>query len=184
MELSAIKDDDLRKSVEDTIAEKDTRISDLEAQIEKSDVEPDPTDDASDEVKAILKERDEQLAELRKDLDDAVTKARTEEWIVKAEPFAGLLGKPSEIGPVLADLAFKAPESFTVLVNALTAASQREEMGKLFSTLGTSEGEGESDPITARDVWVEKNRKDDESDAQANARFWKVHPEAVNESRS
>ena len=71
MELSAIKDDDLRKSVEDTIAEKDTRISDLEAQIEKSDVEPDPTDDASDEVKAILKERDEQLAELRKDLDDA-----------------------------------------------------------------------------------------------------------------
>jgi len=185
MELSAITDEELRKSISDTIAEKDTKISDLEAQVEKfeSENEPDPTDDASDEVKAILKERDEQLAELRKDLDEAVTKARVEEYIVKAEPFAGLLGSPKEIGPVLADLAFKAPESFTVLVNALTAASQREEMGKLFSTMGTSEGEGESDPIDQRDVWVEKNMKDGETVNQANARFWNAHPEAVKESR-
>ena len=181
MDLSAITDEDLRKSIEATIAEKDDQISDLTSQVDKA--EADPTEDASDEVKAILKERDDQLADLRKDLDAAVTKARVEEYIVKAEPFAGLLGSPKEIGPVLADLAFKAPESFTILVNALTAASQREEMGKLFSTLGTSEGEGESDPVTQRDVWVKEHQKDGETVSQTNARFWKENPEAVKESR-
>ena len=184
MELSAIEDQELRKSVEDTIAEKDAKITELESQVSELTPEADPVEKADPEVKELIAKQQEKLDELEKDLDEERTTRRNAEYVLKAEPFAGLLGPPKEIGPVLADIAFKAPESFTVLVNALTAASQREEMGKLFATLGTSEGEGEADPISQRDVWVKENKTADETVEQAGARFWKENPQAVKESRS
>ena len=192
MDLSAIEDDQLRKSIEDEFAEKDTEVSDLEtnlekaidkvAELEKGDSKPE--DDASDEVKVLIKERDDQIADLRKDLDDSVTKARIAEYVVKAEPLQGLLGKPDEVGVVFADLAVKAPESFAKLEGMLNAAAQRDDLAKLFATMGAGEGEGESDPIDKRDVWVKKNKKDDETVEQARSRFWDSDSEAVEDSRS
>lgn len=192
MDLSAIKDDQLRKSIEDAFAEKDTEVSDLETNLEKAiekvaeleKGESKPEDDASDEVKGLIKERDDQISGLRKDLDDAVTKAREAEYVVKAEPFQRLLGKPDEVGVVFADLAVKAPESFTKLEGMLNAAAQREDLAKLFATMGAGEGEGESDPIDKREAWVEKNKKDDETVTQARGRYWTEHPDAVKDSRS
>ncbi len=192
MDLSAIEDDQLRKSIEDEFAEKDTEVSDLEtnlksvidkvAELEKGDSKPE--DDASDEVKVLIKERDDQIAGLRKDLDDSVTKARIAEYVVKAEPLQGLLGKPDEVGVVFADLAVKAPDSFAKLEGMLNAAAQRDDLAKLFATLGPGDGEGEEDPIAKREVWVEKNRKDDETVTQARGRYWTEHPDAVKDSRS
>jgi hypothetical protein len=193
MDLSAIEDDQLRKSIEDAFAEKNTEVSDLETNLENAvakvaelEKDDDSTleDDASDEVKALIKERDDQITGLRKDLDESVTKAREQEYIVKAKPFVPILGLSEEVGPILADLADKAPESFDKLEGWLTALTQREYFAKLFATLGAGEGEGESDPIQKRNAWVKENKKDDESDAQARARFWKAHPEAKEDSRS
>ena len=152
------------------------------AELEKGDSSPE--DDASDEVKVLIKERDDQIANLRKDLDDSVTKARIAEYVVKAEPLQGLLGKPDEVGVVFADLAVKAPDSFAKLEGMLNAAAQRDDLAKLFATMGAGEGEGESDPIDKRDVWVEKNKKDDETVEQARSRFWDSDSDAVEDSRS
>ncbi len=192
MDLSAIEDDQLRKSIEDEFAEKDTEVSDLETNLEKAiekvaeleKGESKPEDDASDEVKVLIKERDDQISSLRKDLDDSVTKARIAEYVVKADPLQGLLGKPDEVGVVFADLAVKAPDSFSKLEGMLNAAAQRDDLAKLFATLGPGEGEGEEDPIAKREVWVEKNRKDDETVTQARGRYWTEHPDAVKDSRS
>ena len=182
MDLSAIEDQDLRKSIEDAIAEKDTKISGLEAEVEK--VEVDPTDDASDEVKAILKEQADELEKVRVDLAKERTARRNAEYIEKAKPLEALLGKADDMGPVLAELAEAAPEAFAKLEAPLTAATQRKELAALFSELGAGETEGESDPISKRDSWVKENQKDSESVEQANARFWKVHPDQKEESRS
>ncbi len=192
MDLSAIEDDQLRKSIEDAFTEKDTEVSDLETNLEKAvaqvaeleKTDPDPEDDVSDEVKALIKERDDQIGTLRKDLDDAVTKARIAEYVVKAEPLQGLLGKPDEVGVVFADLAVAAPEPFAKLETMLEAAAQREDLAKLFSTMGAGAGEGDADPIQKRDAWVKEHKKDDESDTQARGRFWKEHPDVVKDSRS
>ena len=182
MDLSAIEDQELRKSIEDTIAEKDNQISDLTDQVDK--VEADPTEDASDEVKAILKEQADKLEKVTEDLAKERQERRTAEYIEKAKPLEVLLGKADDIGPVLAELAEAAPEAFAKLEAPLTAASQRKELAALFAETGAGEGEGESDPISKRDAWVKENKKDTESAQQANARFWKEHPEQKEESRS
>lgn len=41
-----------------------------------------------------------------------------------------------------------------------------------------------ADIAKARDYWVEKNRKDGESESAARARFWKEHPDIKAKSRS
>ena len=101
MDLSAIEDPGLRKSIEDALAEKDTEVSDLETNLEKAVAQvaelektedPDPTDDASDEVKVLIKERDDRIT----NLEGKVEKARQAEYVVKAEPFAPILGKPED----------------------------------------------------------------------------------------
>jgi hypothetical protein len=182
MDLSAIEDQDLRKSIEDAFAESEQKISDLEAQVEKT--EPDPVDEASDEVKAVLKAQADELDKVRKDLADERSARLTAEYVGKAEPLAGLLGDPQEVGPVLAELADKSPDAYAKLEGALVAASQREDLAKLFSEIGAGEGEGESDPIDKRDSWVEKNKTPDETPGQARARYWVENPEAKEESRS
>jgi len=182
MDLSAIEDKDLRKSVEDHIAASDQKISDLESQVEKT--EPDPVDDASDEVKAVLKAQSDELEKVRKDLDDERSARRTAEYVAKAEPFTGLLGDPAEVGPVLAELAEAAPEAYAKLEGSLTAASQRADLADLFKETGAGGGEAETDPIEKRDAWVADNKKDGETADQTRARFWKENPEAVEESRN
>ncbi len=189
MDLSTIEDKELAKSIEDAFAEKDTQISDLEADVEKAEnsmkvLPTDPTDDASDEVKAILKEQDEKLEKALASLAKERTERRTAEYIEKAKPLEVLLGKADEIGPVFAALAEAAPDDFAKLEGALTAASQRSELAALFAEVGAGEGEGDADPIDKRDSWVKENKKDSESTQQANARFWKENPEQKEESRS
>lgn len=191
MDLSAIEDDQLRKSIEDAFTEKDTEVSDLETNLEKAVAKvvelekgDPPEDDVPDEVKVLIKDRDDQITKLRTDLDDAVTKARVAEYVVKAEPLQGLLGKPDEVGVVFADLADKAPESFTKLETMLEAAAQREDLAKLFATMGAGEGDPETTDEGKRDAWIEKNKNDDETRVQAAGRYWVEHPDAVKDSRS
>jgi hypothetical protein len=167
MDLSAIEDQDLRKAVE-------ARIADLEAQIPETD---DVAKDAEPEVQEFIAKLQESQEDLQKQLDDERTARRTAEYVVKAEAFTGLLGKAEEIGPVLADLADKAPDSFAKLETALDAAAQRKDMAKLFSELGSGEGEADADPIAKRDAWVQANKASDETSEQARARFWKEHPD-------
>ncbi len=182
MDLSAIEDKELVKSIEDAFAEKDTQISDLTTQVDK--VDTDPTDDASDEVKAILKSQFDELEKVKVDLAKERQERRNAEYIEKARPLELLLGKADDIGPVLAELAEAAPEAFAKLEAPLVAASQRKELAALFSEVGAGEGEGDADPIDKRDAWVKENKKDAESVNQAKARFWKEHPEQKEESRS
>jgi len=185
VDLSAIEDQDLRKSVQDVFDESETKISDLTKQV--ADLTPEEVDvvkDASDEVQALIAKQEADLENLSKELADERTARRNTEFVGKAEPYAGLLGKAEEMGPVLAELADAAPDAYEKLEGALTAASQRDDLAKLFSEMGAGEGEGETDPISKRDSWVEKNRKESESTEQANARFWNENPESVKESRS
>lgn len=175
MDLSVIEDDAVRKAVEDHIAS-------LEAQIP----EPAPEDlakEAEPEVQEFIAKLQESQEDLQKQLDEERTARRTSEYVAKAEAFTGLLGPADEVGPILADLADKAPDSFSKLETALTAASQRKDMAKLFSELGAGEGEGDSDPLSKKAAWVAKNRKDGESVLSANARYWAENPEAKQEVR-
>lgn len=179
MDLSVIEDQDIRKSVEDHIAGLESQISELTA----------PTDDEvvkaeSDQVQEFIAKQQEELETLRKDLDVERATRRTAEFVAKAEPLVGLLGKADEMGPILADIAEKAPESYEKLEGALVAAAQREDMAKLFSELGAGEGEADADPIARRDAWVEKNKQDGETVTQARSRFWNENPDMVEESRS
>lgn len=179
MDLSVIEDQDIRKSVEDHIAGLESQISELQAPSEEEVVKAE-----SDEVQEFIAKQTEEIASLRKDLDEERATRRTNEFITKAEPLVGLLGKAEDMGPILADIAAKAPESYEKLEGVLTAAAQREGMAKLFSELGTGEGEADADPIARRDAWVEKNRKDGEDINQARSRFWSENPDMVEESRS
>jgi len=178
MDLSAIEDQDLRKSVEDKIADLETQISELAAPPEDEVVKAE-----SEEVQEAFVKQQEEIAVLRKDLDDERSARRTTEYVEKAVAFQALLGKADEVGPILADIADKAPESYEILEGALTAAAQRKDMAKLFSEVGAGEAEGEADPVAKRDVWVEKNQKDNETVEAARSRFWNSNPDDVEESR-
>lgn len=175
MDLSAIEDQELRKSIEDELAG-------LQSQIDELTPPSDPVEKAEPEVQEFIAKQQEEMANLQKKLDDEVAARRTAEYVVKAEPFQGLLGRADEMGPILADLATNAPDSYAKLESALTAAAQRVDLAGLFKVHGT-EGEAETDPISKRDAWVEANRQTDESEEAARARFWKEHPDAVKESR-
>ncbi len=184
MDLSAIEDQDLVKSIEDKFEELESQVSELTAKIEEATPDPDPVEKADPAVQALLKAQDDKIAGLEADVTKERAERRTAEYVVKAKPLAGLIGKADEMGPVLADLAEKAPDSFDKLFSSLEAAAQRTDLAKLFAELGTGEGEGEGDPIAKRDAWVEKNQKDDESKASAMSRFWSENPDMVEESRN
>lgn len=186
VDLSAIEDQELRKSIEDVIAESEMKITDLTKQVEELTPE-DPekaVKDAPEEVQAILKAQEKELAKVREDLAKERTVRRNAEYVEKAKPLSALLGKADEMGPILAELSDKAPDAYAKLESALVAASQRKELAKLFAEMGTGETEGESDPIAKRDTWVEKNRKDDETTEQAKARFWEANPDEKEVLRS
>ena len=179
MDLSAIEDQDLRKSVEDKLADLEKQISELAAPEVEEVIKTETT-----EVQEAFAKQQEELEDLRKNLDEERTARRTKEYVEKAQPFQALLGKAEEVGPILADIAEHAPESYEQLEKSLTAASQRADLAKLFSEVGTGEGEGESDPIAKRAAWVSKNRQEGETVESANSRFWTENPEAVEESRN
>ncbi len=183
MDLSAIEDQDLRKQVEDAFAESDTKISELEGEVEKLTPPPDPVVEASDEIKALLKERDDKIAEVEKSLAEERQTRRTAEYTAKAKPLGVLIGTADEAGPLLADIAEKAPESYEKLEPMLVMAANRLNEGGLFKEYGAGEGEGETDPIAKKDAWIEKNKASDETVEHARARYWDEHPEAVKESR-
>ncbi len=175
MDLSVIEDADIRKAVADHVAS-------LEAQIP----EPAPEDvakDADPEVQEFIAKLQESQEDLQKQLDDERTARRTAEYVEKAKAFTKILGKAEDMGPVLADLADKAPDSYAKLEPALQALAQRTELDSLFKELGSGEAEGETDPLSKRDAWVAKNRQDGETVTQARGRFWDAHPEAKQESR-
>lgn len=186
VDLSAIEDADLRKSIEDAVAEKDSQLEELTAKVAELTPDPDPVEKADDEVKALIEKERAERVELQKQLDAEVAKRRTVEYIEKAKPLAALLGKAEDVGPVLADLATKAPESYEKLEGWLTAGTQRKELAKLFSEMGGPAGEAEADPIAQRDSFVKKyvTENPDKSEAEARAAFWKAHPEAKEELRS
>ncbi len=182
MDLSAIEDQTLRKTIEDAFAEKDAQIEKLQSQVEEP-VE-DPVEKAAPEVQQLVKEQQEQLAKVQEDLAKERQERLVAEHISKAEQYEPLFGKAEDVGPVLADLAEGRPDSFEKLEGWLTAAAQRSDLAELFSKKGTGSEGGEADPISKRDEWVKANKKDDESDVEANARFWKEHPEMKEEARS
>ena len=170
IDLSAIEDADLRKSIEDALAEKDSQITALQAEITP---EPDPVEKASDEVKAILKSQEEELAKVRDDLAKERATRRQAEFAKRAERLA-FIGKADDMAPVLEEIeASVSPETYEKLETALQTANSRVEAAAnqgLFKELGTEEG-SEAAYEDRRDAWVEKNRKDDESVAQARKRF-------------
>ena len=186
MDLSAIEDKDLRKSIEAHIAESDTKISDLETQVET--LTPDDPETmvkgASEEIQALIAKLETDAAEDRKALAAERKERLATEYVARAELLSGLLGKAEEMGPVLAELADQAPDAYEKIEGALTAATQRKELADLFKEIGTGETEAESDPIAKRDAWVTDNKQDGETAEQTRARFWKENPEAVEESRS
>jgi hypothetical protein len=175
MDLSAIEDQDLRKTVED-------RIADLESQIPAAEV--DVTKDADPEVQDYVAKQSAEIAKLREDLEAERTARRDTEFIGKAAQYELLLGKAEEIGPVLAALADAAPDAYAKLESSLAAAAARKDLAKLFAEFGAGETEGDADPIAKRDVWVQANRKDGETNQQAAARFWKENPEMKEASRN
>ena len=174
MDLSAIEDDVLRKAVEDRIAE-------LEAQI--PDVEPSPVEKAEPEVQEYIAKLQEAQEGLQKQLDDERDARRLSDYIEKAKAYTVLFGKAEEVGPLLADFADKAPDSYTKFEPIMEALAQRVEMNDLFKELGSGESEGESDPLSKQAAWVAKNRQEGESILQAKARFWAEHPEEKKASR-
>ena len=179
MDLSAIENEDLRKSIEDALAEKDAQIAELTKE------EPDPVADAPDDVKAIIKAQEDEIAKVREDLAKERKQRRLEKFAQKADELK-VLGK--DMGPVLEELESAAPEAYAKLESALTAISQQADLAKVFSELGAGEGEGESDPTEARDAYVQKALESgsDKTPAQLRAEFWKTDKgrEMKQESRS
>lgn len=184
VDLSAIEDADLRKSIEETYDGQQTRIAELQSQIDELNP-PDPVEKADPEIQELVKAQEERLAKAEEALAKERSERRRTEYIGKAKPLEMLLGKADEMGPVLAELAEAAPDAYEKLEGALVAASQRDELAKLFAKMGT-EGEGEADPIGRRDAFVKSYLADNpgKSEVEARAEFWKQNPDAKQDLRS
>lgn len=182
IDLSAIEDAELRKSIEDAVSALTDEVETLKAQLEEEP--PDPLEKAAPEVKAMIEKEREEREKLQKELADERQERREAEFIAKAKPLGVVVGKAEEAGPLLASIADKAPEEYEKLEPMLKQAATLLNKSGLFKEFGAGEGEGETDPVQRRDAWVEKNRKDGETVAQARSRFWKENPEAVEEARS
>lgn len=182
-DLSNVGDDDLRKSIEDAFdgitKERDTlneKVDALTAKVDEltddGEEEPDPLAKADPVVKAeierLRKERDED----RQALEAEVAKRRDAEFISK--DYMPLLGKAENMGPVLRRIADKADtDDFEQLETALKAVAGQKELAAIFKEAGHA-ADGTVDPKSKQQAWVEKNRRDDETEAEARARFWKT----------
>lgn len=175
MDLSAIESEDLRKSIEDALAEKDSQISELTAKVDDLTPDPDPVEKADDEVRALIEKEREEREALQKQLDAERATRREAEFLAKAKKLEYAVGKPEDIASHLEKLEAAAPESYAELEKVLQTAASRVEAAMnqgLFKELGTSEGT-EAAYEDKRDAWVEKNRKDGESLQEARGRFLK-----------
>lgn len=170
LDLSVIEDSDVRKSIEDAVQELTEQNEQLQAQVDELTPDPDPVEKADDEVKALIQKEREEREKLEKQLATERSERIRKEHVEKAKPYERLLGKAEDVGPVFADLAEAAPESFAKLEGWLTAATQRNDLSALFSKMGTNEDEGASYE-DKRDAWVTKNREDGESVEAARLRF-------------
>jgi len=183
-ERKDISMDDVLKALDD-----EQRAA-LEAHIE-AEVEKRAAAEPEEEVEKVLPDDVQELiAKANAERDEAVAKAeqaafekRTNEWVAKAIPLEDALGAADEIGPILRDIDEKAPEELAKILPALEAAAQRIETGGLFVEKGKETGEEAVEPLSKRDSWVEKNRKETESLAAARARYWQEHPDAMAASR-
>jgi hypothetical protein len=146
----------------------------------------DAVEKASDEVQALIAERDEELskrdAELAKANDELAkikAEARDAEFVkrVADDGLDVLLGKAEEIGPALRELADAAPDAFDSVYKNMHAAAQRVDLADVLGEIG--EDQGETDPLSKRDAWVQKMRKDGDSRTAATLRteFWDLHPD-------
>lgn len=190
IDLSAIQDEDIRKSVQESIddafAESESRIAELESKVEK---EEEPTPDLPEEVQEILAKEREEREQLRKQLDEERAARRATEFAKEAETVRYALGKPEDMASVLEEVERKAPEAYAKLKPALQTASNRvkaaTEQG-LFKEIGVGDEEVEADPIAKRDKYVSEYLKEnpDKTEVEARAAFWKAHPEAKEELRS
>jgi len=169
IDLTAIEDEDLRKSVEAVLAEADetakdlvSRIEALEKQAEDGDEEApaeeattdEPAAEADDEVaKAVAK----RLADAEAIAKAAVEKAerleeaaRQREFVDRAAVYKNVAGA-DELGPVLAAVAKAAPEAYERLEHFLKTANERialtEEIGK--AGRGKTDGNAELDNAAA-----------------------------------
>jgi hypothetical protein len=130
------------------------------------------------EAEAILKAKDDEVAQLRKDLTAEVQKRRDAEFNKRAEQLIPLLGKPGDIGPILEELERNAPDAYAKLEPLLAAGANVARSSDLFKEFGS--GEAESDPIAKRDAWVAKQREDEKetrTDAELAAAFWADNPD-------
>ena len=171
---------DLQKSVDDA-AERETV---LQAQVVEltppdSKVEDVDVSKASDEVQTLVAKLIEDREADREQLATEIAKRRDQDFVnqVQKDGLVGLLGNAEEVGPVLRELADKAPEAFEKIYPAFVAAAQRTE--PFLTELGASEGD--PDPTAQRDAWVSKMRKEGSEKTVADLRtdFWPLHPEAV-----
>lgn len=184
MDLSAIDDADLRKSIEDAIEGLEAQIAEQAEKLTELDP-PDPIEKADDEVRQLIEKERAERETLQKKLDEEVAKRRVSEFVAKARPLEALIGKADEMGPVLEELERKAPEAYAKLDGALTAASQRSELSALFAKYGT-EGDAEGDPIGRRDAFVKSYLAENpgKSEVEARAEFWTRNPDAKQDLRS
>lgn len=150
---------------------------------------------ASDEVQALIADRDaeitkrdEELAKARAELAEVELAKRDAEFVkrVSDDELEVLLGKADEVGPVLRELADAAPDAFDSLYKNMQAAAQRVDLAGTLAEIG--EDQGEIDPLAKRDAWVSKMRKDGDSRSVATLRtdFWETHPDeraALRESK-
>jgi hypothetical protein len=147
-----------------------------------------PAEPVEDGLEKRLQDFEKQLETVRLEkeaaeaaLAEEVNKRRDLEWVEKAKPLEPLLGP--DMAPVLRKLSDAAPEEYTKLEGALTAALGKFDLAKVLTEVGTDGSAPE--PIQDRDRWVREFRKlhPDVSVKEARGRFWAEHPEAKQKSR-
>ncbi len=166
LDLSAIEDDDLRKTIEDHVAEVEAERDDALAKLE----EPEPEDvlkDAPPELVAKIEAAEARAAhaeeEVAKERDARVekeTRAAAEEL-----PFVGSV---DELQPIAKS------EVWELVQPILERANQRLRESELFKTFGPA-GDDEADYEARRDAWVAEYQKThpDITTVQARAEFAK-----------
>lgn len=116
-------------------------------------------------VEALWKEHLEEVKkreELERVLKEERDKQATKEFIQKAETeFGNLPTDPKEFGPVLKELASKAPEEYKKLEGVLKAANEVIEKGALFAEFGRSAQTGGNSALDKLNAKAEEIRKAD-----------------------
>ncbi len=158
------------------------------AELTADPVADDPIAKASEEVQSLIAKQREELEATQIELSKARTAQRDAEFVkrVADDGLDVLLGKAEEVGPVLRELADAAPDAFDSVYKNMQAAAQRVDLGAALGEIG--EDQGETDPISKRDAWVIKMRKDGDARSVATLRteFWELHPDertALRESK-